>query len=173
MGLDMYLIASSYSSSCSYSSARKNEVNFPKELEQFKEDFNYCRKEYSIGHWRKFNALHSFIVNEFANGEDKCQKIYLRDKDIERILKVLKEVKESFKNAKIIKQEDDYIVYDNPMAKELLPTERSFFLGSLEYDSYYLKDIDYSINLFEKVLKLVKEYPNYDIYYRASWQGKN
>lgn len=163
MGLDMYLIASSYSSS-----VRKGGVKFPKELEQFKEDFNYCRKEYSIGYWRKFNALHSFIVNEFADGEDNCQRIYLNDEDIEKILNVLKEVKESFKDAKIIKQEDNYIVYENPTAKELLPTQEGFFFGSTEYDNYYLEDIDYSINLFEKVLKLIEEY-DYDIYYQASW----
>lgn len=163
MGLDMYLIASSYSNS-----VRKGGVNFPKELEQFKEDFNYCTNEYSIGYWRKFNALHSFIVNEFADGEDNCQRIYLNEESIQKILKVLKEVKESFKDAKIIKQENDYIVYDNPMAKELLPTQEGFFFGSTEYDNYYLEDVDYSINLFEKVLKLIEEY-DYDIYYQASW----
>lgn len=153
MGLDMYLYASGYESKHS----RGGEVIkgfYPEELSLFEEkhqQHNFLSKEtkYQIGYWRKFNALHNYIVKNFANGVDDCKEIYLPKEGIEQILEVLKTIKK-----------------DKSKANELLATQSGFFFGSTEYDEYYWQDIDYSIELFEDVLTL---HYSWDIYYQASW----
>lgn len=154
MGLDMYLYASRYESRSQWREDKGIEDFYPSELQDLKTDIwerNFLSKEtkYQIGYWRKFNALHSYIVKIYADDEDKCQEICLYPERIEHLLAVLKEVKNNPKKA-----------------PQLLPTQSGFFFGSTDYDEWYFKDVEYSIRLFEEVLKLPKEF---DIYYQASW----
>ena len=44
---------------------------------------------YRLGYWRKFAPLHRFIVNEFANGEDDCQRIGLGRDDLIKIAEAI------------------------------------------------------------------------------------
>ena len=154
MGLDMYLYASKYESRSKWREEDKKERFYPKELKELTEkqwEHNFLSKDtnYQIGYWRKFNALHHYIVENFADGEDDCRLIYLYRERIEQILQVLKTIKQ-----------------DKSRANELLPTQSGFFFGSTDYDEWYWEDVEYSIELFETVLKLPKEY---SIYYQASW----
>lgn len=155
MGLDMYLYASKYESKSQWRN-NKEEVKgfYPSELQDLQTDIferNFVSKEtkYQIGYWRKFNALHNYIVENFANGVDDCREIYLSTEDIEKVLNNLKKAKDN-KNK----------------ASELLPTKSGFFFGSTQYDEWYWEDVEYSIRLFEEVLKLPK---GFAIYYEASW----
>lgn len=150
MGLDMYLYT-------------RHKVSFS--------DFSIDRSfsdthEEQIGYWRKFNALHNYIVKEFANGEDVCQEIELDEDGILQILEVLKQV-----------------TNNKTLAKELLPTGSGFFFGSLEYDKWYFEKVEYSISVFEKAFNFIKgktldynkagkgkyEYEYDSICYQASW----
>lgn len=154
MGLDMYLYASKYESRSQWREDKGIEDFYPSELQDLKTDIwerNFLSKEtkYQIGYWRKFNALHSYIVKVYADGEDKCQEICLYQERIKHLLAVLKEVKNN-----------------HSKAPQLLPTQSGFFFGSTDYDEWYWEDVEYSIRLFEEVLKLPKEF---DIYYQASW----
>ena len=88
-------------------------------------------------------------MKNFADGVDDCREIYLYKEDIEKVLQVLKDAKNN-----------------KEKAPELLPTQSGFFFGSTDYDEYYWDDVDYSIELFEKVLELPDDY---SIYYDASW----
>ena len=170
MGLDMYLYAEKYESKY-----RDKTLSYPKELEELLKKTNKYHiasktTTYKIGYWRKFNALHYYIINHFAYGKDEGQKIYLLKSDLLEILEVLKKVEKSFETAKIKEEKDDYIIYENPIAEKLLPTKDGFFFGSLDYDNFYLDDIKISIKIFEEVLKLLEERPEeYVIYYQASW----
>ena len=169
MGLDMYLYAEKYESK-----RRNGTLSYPKELEELLKKINKYHivsktTTYKISYWRKFNALHYYIINHFANGRDECQKVYLLNSDLLEILEVLKKVEKSFETAKIKEEKDDYIIYENPIAEKLLPTQDGFFFGSLNYDSFYLNDVKMSIKIFEEVLKLLEETNDYCIYYQASW----
>lgn len=171
MGLDMYLYAEKYESKY-----RNKTLSYPKELEELSRSINTYSiasktTTYKIGYWRKFNALHNYIINHFANGRDECQRVYLLEEEIKEILNILKKVEESFKTAKIKEEKDGYIIYENPIAEKLLPTKDGFFFGSLDYDDFYLDYVKRSIKIFEEVLKLLEERPEegYDIYYQASW----
>ena len=173
MGLDMYLYASRYQSKVSWRED-KSPLEYPQELKDLEHDieqrnFLSATTKYQIGYWRKFNALHNYIVQHFGNGEDNCQEIYIGVEDIEKMLDICKRIHEDLKTCpKVIKGEGSckYEVYESKLAKELLPPEDGFFFGSLEIDEWYKEDIEYTIELFEKVLKITNQF---DIVYDASW----
>ena len=153
MGLDMYLYATKYESRSNWRNDERKGF-YPEELKSLEEDIwerNFLSKhiKHQIGYWRKFNALHNYIVKNFADGVDDCREIYLYKEDIEKVLQVLKDAKNN-----------------KEKAPELLPTQSGFFFGSTDYDEYYWDDVKYSIELFEKVLELPDDY---SIYYDASW----
>lgn len=126
--------------------------------------------EEEIGYWRKFNALHNFIVEEFADGVDECQKIELNIERVERVISVLSEV--------LANKED---------AASILPNASGFFFGSQEYDEWYFKDVENALGVFteaatilmgsSKRTKTAKRntpddpfiWKSEDIIYQASW----
>ena len=72
--------------------------------------------------------------------------------------------------SKCIKQESDI---SEEIAK-ILPTTDGFFFGSTEYDEYYMKDIDYTIELIQGLLKEEEEieklgFYSSDFVYSSSW----
>jgi hypothetical protein len=76
MGLDMYLVGNK---STSYK-AEVMEDGFPVMATQLK-----------LGYWRKHPNLHGFIVQQFADGEDNCQEIYLSKDDLLKIIQAVKD----------------------------------------------------------------------------------
>ena len=48
-----------------------------------------------FGEFRKFNALHGYVVDNFGGGRDECQVIYLDIDDLIQIHEMLSLVKES------------------------------------------------------------------------------
>ena len=163
MGLDMYFFAkkTTYKSFSKWDEPdRTNNVNYPKDLKIFSDyiyDRNFKSAEtetrYQIGYFRKFNALHSYIVKTFANGVDDCQDIILYREDVEQIKKVL-----------------DDVLKANPVekAKELLPTQSGFFFGGTAYDEYYFEDVKDAADLMQNFLDNF-DFESYQLVYQASW----
>ena len=174
MGLDMYLYVTKYESKASWS--KDKILEYPealKELETkiFERNFLSVSTKYQVGYWRKFNALHNYIVKNFADGEDHCQEIYIGEDELKQILNICKEVYEDLKTCpKTIKKSDisgEHEIYESEVAKKLLPPANGFFFGSLEIDEWYKQDIEYTIELCEDVLKIVDKVDS--IIYDASW----
>ena len=164
MGLDMYFYArkTTYKSFSKWDEPNSaNEVNYPKDLKTFS-DYIYDRNfksvqtetSYQIGYFRKFNALHSYIVKTFANGIDNCQDIILYKEDVEQIKKVLDEVLNAHQQVE--------------KAKELLPTQSGFFFGGTDYDEYYFEDVKDAADLMQSFLDNF-DFEKYQLVYRASW----
>lgn len=102
-----------------------------------------------IAYWIKANHIHQYFLNLITK-EDDCSPIYLTKDDLENLLILCLEV------------------YHNPKkAHELLPTKSGFFFGSLDYDSYYFDQVNYTIEMLRKILKRHKEGWTYE--YKASW----
>lgn len=135
MGLDQYL-------------SKKKNISF-ESLENG--NTRSVDEEITFGYWRKFNALHNFIVKEFANGVDECQQIYMGEREFSRILETLRKVAATPR-----------------LAPDLLPTVVGCFFGSTAYDERYFQKVKDSIGVFEEALETYKN-SEYDIYYRASW----
>ena len=140
---------------------RANEVKYPEDLKIFS-DYIYDRKfkselietTYQIGYFRKFNALHSYIVKTFANGVDDCQDIILYKEDVEQIKKVLDDVLNAHQQVE--------------KAKELLPTQSGFFFGGTDYDEFYFEDVKVAADLMQSFLDNF-DFENYQLIYEASW----
>ena len=96
-----------------------------------------------VAYWRKFNALHGWIVKNCADGVDECQEIHLGVEEIEQLLSTLKKVsgiikvsKKKKKNVVVgwnaegdIMEEIDVFDCDKKIVSLLAPTE-GFFFGS-------------------------------------------
>ena len=164
MGLDMYFFAkkTTYKSFSKWDEPdRTNEVNYPEDLKIFS-DYIYDRNfkselietTYQIGYFRKFNALHSYIVKTFANGVDDCQDIILYKEDVEQIKKVLDDVLNAHQQVE--------------KAKELLPTQSGFFFGGTDYDEYYFEEAKVAADLMQSFLDNF-DFDKYQLIYEASW----
>ena len=164
MGLDMYLYIreTKYESRYSTGEGKTNPV-YPDELKQFakdieKDSFSSITTQiyYLVGYWRKFNALHNYIVQNYADGIDQCQSIYLNKDNIQEIRNIC------FR-----------IITDPKQATSLMPCAQGFFFGSQEYDEDYLVNVEDTLHLFNKILvffeQLDKHNFNYDLVYEASW----
>lgn len=164
MGLDMYFYArkTTYKSFSKWDKPdRANEVSYPEDLKIFSDyiyDINFKSVQteirYQIGYFRKFNALHSYIVKTFADGIDNCQDIILYKEDVEQIKKVLDDVLNAHQQVE--------------KAKELLPTQSGFFFGGTDYDEFYFEDVKDAADLMQSFLDNF-DFESYQLVYQASW----
>lgn len=151
MGLDMYLYKRLYTKNWNHTPTEKrHKVRIERgDLPVF----GYSNPSYVIQehhYWRKFNALHSYIVETFADGIDKCQEIRLSKSDINLILDTLTEC---------------YKTKDS----SLLEPKKGFLFGSTEVDDYYWECIADSIDSLRILLREMEYDDNIDCYYQASW----
>ena len=109
------------------------------------------KREEEIGYWRKFNALHAYIVAHYAE-EDNCQPIVLMKHEVEEVLEMLKNV-----NA------------NHEVASKILPTQSGFFFGGTEYDTNYFRQVEASIGIFTEALEETEWDGDGYVVYQASW----
>lgn len=141
-----------------------------------------------VGYWRKANAIHKWFVDNVQDGNDDCRDYWVSTDKLKELLDTCKKVKETAKikkdkvavgqkyNAETEKfekiYEDGEIITNAEEIAEILPTTDGFFFGSTDYDNWYMQDINYTIELLEKILleeeqKDKNEYIEY--YYGSSW----
>lgn len=106
---------------------------------------------YQVGYFRKFNALHSYLVNTLADGIDECQDIEITKNDLFTLLDKLSKVNDN-----------------HNLADSELPTASGFFFGGTNYDEWYFNDIKEAIEMCELFLAKI-DFDKYDLIYQASW----
>ena len=143
------------------SAARGEQVDYPAELDQaFEGDYPgifgkaaFTTTDYSVGYWRKANAIHKWFVDNCAGGEDDCHEMEVSVEQLRELYSLCLQV-----------------MIDMSRAPELLPTCEGFFFGSEEYDDDYRVDIEYTVNLLQKVIPFLEEHGNNcTAIYQASW----
>ena len=150
MGLDMYLNAKRYLSSHDPKEREiaKSIKDFFPELKASDDDkITYITME--AGYWRKANAVHNWFVNNVQGGEDDCGYYYVNRNHLESLQAVCQQV-----------------IADPTKAEELLPTAEGFFFGSTEYDEWYIRDLQCTVDMISKALKLPIDW---DFEYHSSW----
>ena len=162
MGLDMYLYLRKYESVTNWDKEgiKKKEGFYPPELEElgnriYEKNFMSKTTEYQVAYWRKANAVHQYFIENCTDGEDDCKPIWVDIEDLKKLVKICRE-----------------IIADPTKAQEKLPTQGGFFFGSVEYDEYYLQDLEDTVEQLEPVIKFMEKQENrekYDIIYEASW----
>ena len=153
MGLDMWLYKKSYVKNSDYMKPEeKYDISIKKngkDVEHInKDNIAYITEE--IGYWRKFNALHNYIVANHQDGVDDCRDTYLTKNDLEKLLNILLEIQK-----------------DHNKADALLPTTPGFFFGGTEYGDYYFNQIDYTVELLSKYTSV--DNSNCEFTYSSSW----
>lgn len=101
------------------------------------------------GYFRKFNALHGWLVENIQGGIDNCQDSYFPEEKQEELMTICE---------KILEAKSDEI------SQSLLPTTTGFFFGNQEYDEYYYNNVQELLDLLNRWKKEDKI-----IYYAASW----
>lgn len=154
MGLDMSLNKKTYVKNWNHMSEdEKHKVTIEgKSAKEIKpERVTYIEEE--VAYWRKANQIHNWFVQNVQNGNDDCRSYYVGSSQLEDLVNRCKEVLE-----------------DNSKAEELLPSQSGFFFGSTEYDEWYFKDLENTVELVGGILEEMKENDAYyDFYYESSW----
>lgn len=188
MGLDMYLSRKKYIGAQYEHRNVKGSIDISIGDKKIPIEFNRISYiEENIAYWRKANQIHKWFVDNIQEGKDDCKSYYVSIEDIKKLYEKCKEIKEKaiIKEGKIkngeklengkwipIIEEGKYIENIEEIA-DILPTESGFFFGSTNYDEWYLEQIDYTINIFEEIIKeeeeLNKEGFYSDFEYTSSW----
>lgn len=102
-----------------------------------------------IAYWRKFNALHSWFVENVQDNVDDCGLYPISRGELVDLISLLERVRDE-KNT------------------SLLPTKSGFFFGSTEYDESYWEDVSLSIDKLKNILEKF-DFDNLELYYESSW----
>lgn len=168
MGLDMYLYVEKYVPRLDYINtgsgitSRSNPafeeiVNLVKAQDLLEpEGWSGMSVQVPVGYWRKFNAVHHYIVENHANGIDECQPIKLTRRDLQDLLDICESVFEHHKSSG----------GSTVMAETLLRTGSGFFFGSTDYDEWYYEGVKRTIDTLKRALNDKDD----DYFtYQASW----
>ena len=169
MGPDQYLEIrkNEYCSKYHKDKSSKMKLEYPKDITEFipnPADLRISRQtNYEVGYWRRANQIHNWFMQNCASGDecdnpiDDCRPVEITVDKLEALLETCKKV-----------------LADHSLAETLLPTTDGFFFGPTGYNEYYFKQIEYTVEVIEPVLKFVnhklkiKDY-TWEVYYRASW----
>ena len=135
-----------------------------------------------VGYWRKANAIHKWFVDNIQDGEDDCGYYEVAPEQLEELLNICKLIKQKcvlkkgkitngyrIENSKKIPIMEDGEYIENPeVAAEYLPTQSGFFFGGTDYDQWYMKNIESTIEVLTKVLKET-DFDNQMVVYTSSW----
>ena len=147
-----------------------------------KHEYGWKRMSESVGYWRKANQIHKWFVEHVQDGEDDCGEYAVSRFKLEQLKATCEELLSrvvlapgKVKNGerridgKWVPIYEDGVVVSNPeVCAELLPAADGFFFGSTEYDHYYIKDINATVAILDKVLKTTN-FDTQTITYHSSW----
>ena len=143
MGLDMYLCGTAFLN------------KYDKSEQLVHNGLNVSDITYDIGYWRKHPNLHGFIVENFADCKDECQKIYLEPKDLLLLKDAVKEDKLPFTDGFFFGK------------------SASVFSDDENEQKYAVEELQYTIKVLDDALDFLKNKTligNYrEVYYQASW----
>ena len=136
-----------------------------------------------VGYWRKANQIHNWFVEHVQDGEDDCRyHNEVTKDDLEELLDLCEKIKSiavmesapattgySYTSGKATPiYEDGALIVNAEEIEALLPCTSGFFFGSCDYDSYYMQNIEDTIDIITKVLETT-DFETQMIYYISSW----
>ena len=98
---------------------------------------------------RKANAIHHWFINNCQDGVDDCRSSYVSTEQLQELVNICKQIQA-----------------DHTLADELLPSQGGFFFGGTEYDEWYFRSIDETIEMLDPVLN---DESDGDFEYDSSW----
>ena len=152
MGLDMYLYAEKYLSGKDWDP--KDQATNKKVRKLLPDMFlsgnlDVVLVKFETAYWRKSNQIHQWFVDNCQDGVDDCKEYYVGREQIEQLIELCKTA-----------------VANKDMAPSALPTQDGFFFGGTEYDEWYYKDLEATVEMLGKCLGLPDVW---QFTYRSSW----
>lgn len=178
MGLDMYLRKGKKIPKRDFTHIRKiNDLitNYDDELvtEAYKDYVFECGSAFKynslfkeIVYWRKANQIHKWFVDNVQEGIDDCGYYEVSKQHIEKLLEICELILDEGIIIKL--QEEERIIQNKELCEALLPTQSGFFFGGTEYDEWYIKDLEYTVQELKKILKEF-DFENEYLIYTSSW----
>jgi hypothetical protein len=156
MGLDMYLHAKNYVSGWAHEQD-KSEFNALKALYpqvEISEDSPSIELSFTVGYWRKANAIHNWFVENVQKGRDDCGSYYV---DTESLI-ALKEACQL-----------ELLVPAGGKGGGVLEPVAGFFFGNAERDDWYYSSLSNTIEIVDKCLALSQLGSRWSFEYHSSW----
>ena len=136
-----------------------------------------------VGYWRKENMIHKWFIDHVQDGVDDCDYHNECTKEIlDELLDTCEKVKQIavLKPGKIVNghtftngkwencYEDGEVIVNADEVAALLPTQGGFFFGETEYDNWYMRGVEDTIDILTRVLETT-DFEKEMVYYRSSW----
>jgi hypothetical protein len=153
VGLDMYFYGKRYlwgfDTSGDQDTISKIGQLFPEignaKIQQVEAEFMY---------WRKANQIHKWMVDNLQEGKDECQETYVEADSLIPLQAICAQV-----------------LADPARAPELLPAQSGFFFGGTDYDEWYFRDVQQTLDWLNTFLlrETQEALKGWEFYYRSSW----
>lgn len=138
-----------------------------------------------VAYWRKANQIHNWFVEHVQHGQDDCGYYEVDKNQLQTLLATCKRVISACEledgqvmNGQILNtmtgkwepnwEDGKQIKKGLKTAQKLLPTTSGCFFGSTDYDQWYYKDLETTVEQLEKILEEV-DFDQYHITYSSSW----
>lgn len=153
MGLDMYLYAQKYVGGWAHAKDTSEFDNLTRLYPEIEvsDDLRLAQVQFTVGYWRKANAIHNWFVEKVQGGEDECRPHYVERSQLEELRD----------NCKL-----EQLVTADTRGAGLLEPASGFFFGNAERDEWYYENLDRTIEIVDKCLRLSDEW---SFEYRSSW----
>jgi hypothetical protein len=164
MGLDMYLEARKYVSKID--SKATTDYDNPVLTEDYKKvvaffpdwatdlsGFAGAEVSVNIGYWRKANQIHNWFVENCADGEDDCKPVGVSADELRSLRATVEHLLDNRNDSEALK---------------LLAPASGFFFGSTDIDEWYWADLERTVEILNKAIRL-EEDEDCQIIYQASW----
>jgi hypothetical protein len=119
--------------------------------------------EEEVMYWRKANHIHRWFVENVQSGEDDCGDYLVSVEHLRELHNVCRRVLDSDKD------NGDGIVVNPRVAHMLLPRQKGFFFGSVEYDQDYTDHVTATLTWATRMLAAYNDGVPGSIYYSSSW----
>lgn len=120
------------------------------------EESPFLELKFTVGYWRKANAIHAWFVSNVQGGEDECRTHPVSREELKKLRESCLRVLAGFKDE----------THGRAVAEEHLPTQEGFFFGVTEYSEWYVQDLEDTVRQIDRVLKLPDDW---SFEYQSSW----
>lgn len=122
-------------------------VDFP--MERAARSPSWATVRFTVGYWRKANAVHSWFVRNVQEGIDNCKTYWVSR---EQLRELQADVQTAYKDRD----------------SDVLEPQSGFFFGSTIKDRWYFQDLKYTNLLIDELLGDPR-LEGWDFYYHSSW----
>lgn len=140
--------------------------------------------DFTLGYWRKANAVHRFFVERVQEGVDDCGTYDVDDMTLVELralaahildVAVIEpgKVRNGYKlgpgGERIDIIEDGLTVTNADEIRKLLPPQSGFFFGSTDIDQWYIEHMKLTVEICDRALAFLEVHPKAWITYTSSW----